>query len=497
MAPVAVKLSHWLSGVSLPGKYGLCAALILLACVSYHIGRDCLAWSLKLQRAVSWRRFLQSPVPSILYYLDILSYIKCLLLVALLTSNVVVLVFAAQSFTEVQRRAGSMAVIYLFPLFASPTFSQTSSLCRLSRDTLAWAHRWVGRVCLIHCVLHGTIILELTRQYAPLSGPLVAAFRAAVSFLAMLPVTLAVILRRHPQLMLKLHYLLAVSGAAFLAYHLRITRSVYFWVLVGGVSLWAVLCVALWAQTMCALRSWRDIRLQAEAKASKQLLWVEISVPLQWNIQAGQHIQLWMPCSGYRSYFHLPLFYVANVGEQQPQKGRSTYRRLHCLVRYRHGLTKRLAVDAIKANCSFPVFIFGPFGHPPCFGDYGTVLFVVEDIGLFRILPFIQQLVQGSRRRETVVRKLEILWAVDWSSILELELLVEPRGADASISANHVPEIERSRYKLWIWNSVQRLFELDRQRNHALDSGDTQAAMSSASRLGKTGGFDVSVCSFR
>lgn len=53
MAPVAVKLSHWLSGVSLPGKYGLCAALILFAYVFYHAGRDCLAWSLKLQRAVS------------------------------------------------------------------------------------------------------------------------------------------------------------------------------------------------------------------------------------------------------------------------------------------------------------------------------------------------------------------------------------------------------------------------------------------------------------
>jgi hypothetical protein len=305
-------------------------------------------------------------------------------------------------------------------------------------------------------------------------------------------------LRRHPQLVLKLHYLLAVSGAAFLAYHLRITRSVYFWVLVGGVSLWAVSCAALWAQTMCALRSW-STRLQAEAKVSKQLLWVEISVPLRWNIQAGQHVQLWMPCSGYRSCFHLPLFYVAIVGEHQPQmKGTSTsYRQLHCLVRYRRGLTKRLALDATRANFSFPVFVFGPFGHPPCFGEYGTVLFVVEDIGLLRILPFIQQLVQGSYRRETVVRKLEILWAVDWSSILELELLPEPKGADASLSANHGPKIfERSRYKLWIWDSVQRLFELDRQQNHALDSGDAQAAVSSASRRGETGGFDVSVCSF-
>lgn len=176
MAPVSVKLAHWLSRVSLPGKYGLCVALILLACLLYRIGRDCLAWSLKLQRAVSWRRFLQSPVPSILYRLDILSYVHCLLLTGLLASNVVVLVFAAHSFAEVQKRAGSMAVIYLFPLFAGPTFSQISSLCRLSRDTLAWVHRWVGRVCLVHCALHGTMIVELAQRSTPLSGPLLTAF---------------------------------------------------------------------------------------------------------------------------------------------------------------------------------------------------------------------------------------------------------------------------------------------------------------------------------
>jgi hypothetical protein len=176
MPPVSVTLSHWLSGVSLPGKYGLCAALVLFAWLFYHIGRDCLAWSLNLQRAVSWRRFLQSPVPSILHRLDILSYVQCLLLAALLTSNVVVLVFAAQSFAEVQKRAGSMAVIYLVPLFAGPTFSQASSLCRLSRDSLAWVHRWVGRACLVHCILHGTMIVELAHLSTPLSGPLLAAF---------------------------------------------------------------------------------------------------------------------------------------------------------------------------------------------------------------------------------------------------------------------------------------------------------------------------------
>lgn len=176
MTPVAVRFSEWLAGVSLPGKYGLIAALILCAYLFNHIGRGCLTWSLKLQRAVAWRRLLQSRVPNILHRLDVLSYAHCVLLAVLLASNIVVLVFTARSFAEIQKRAGAMAVISLFPLFAGPTFSQTSSLCHLSRDTLAWAHRWVGRICLVHCLIHSTVIVGIVRRSASLSGPQLAAF---------------------------------------------------------------------------------------------------------------------------------------------------------------------------------------------------------------------------------------------------------------------------------------------------------------------------------
>lgn len=174
--------SHWLSRTSLSAKYGLCAASILLAWLLYHIGQSFLAWALKLQRTVSWRRFLQFPVPNIMHHLDLASYIHCLVLAALLASNAVALFFAAQSFAEIQKRAGSLAVIYLFPLFAGPSFSQISSISHVSRDVLAWFHRWVGRICLAHCILHGTVMVKIARQSEPLSGPLLAAFGVCISF---------------------------------------------------------------------------------------------------------------------------------------------------------------------------------------------------------------------------------------------------------------------------------------------------------------------------
>ncbi|KAJ5283353.1 hypothetical protein N7505_001333 [Penicillium chrysogenum] len=61
---------------------------------------------------------------------------------------------------------------------------------------------------------------------------------------------------------------------------------------------------------------------------------------------------------------------------------------------------------------SFPVCVLGPYGHPPNLGQYGTVVFVLEDIGLFRALPFIRYLVQESRSRRNTVRRLEVLWQV-------------------------------------------------------------------------------------
>lgn len=277
----------------------------------------------------------------------------------------------------------------------------------------------------------------------------------------------------------------------------------YFWILFGGVSGWAILCGVLWAQKMWAVGSWRFVGLRAKVNASSHLLWLEISVPSRWTIQAGQHVQLWMPRSGYRSFFHLPLFYVASLEESQDQKVRDTnsHRTVYILARHRKGLTKRLIRAATTFESNFPVHVFGPFGHPPHLGKYGTILFVVEDIGLLRILPFLQQLVQDSRRRRTVVRKLEILWKVDWSSIVELELLPEVREDDSFHSAQrpHNPSVayvERSQFKLWIWDSIQRLFELDRQHLHNTELEEAGDSPSSRERVhqsgrGETGGFDV------
>jgi hypothetical protein len=78
-------------------------------------------------------------------------------------------------------------------------------------------------------------------------------------------------------------------------------------------------------------------------------------------------------------------------------------------------MTRRIAQAADRAHTTvhFPVCVLGPYGHLPRLDQYGTVIFVLEGIGLFRALPFMRHLVQESRSRRNTVRRLEIVWQVE------------------------------------------------------------------------------------
>ncbi|KAJ5871109.1 uncharacterized protein N7529_003462 [Penicillium soppii] len=131
-----------------------------------------------------------------------------------------------RSWAEVQKRAGFLAVTHLVPLCSGFSFSLPAYVYRVERGTLQWAHRWLGRVCALHCLLYRSVlgtVARNTRLAAPLVIPLV---------------TLAAILQRWPQLGLKIHYVLATVATGALTYHLIDRASAYRWVLLGDHPHW-------------------------------------------------------------------------------------------------------------------------------------------------------------------------------------------------------------------------------------------------------------------
>ncbi|OGE47191.1 hypothetical protein PENARI_c056G09329, partial [Penicillium arizonense] len=308
------KFAEWLARAPVQDKFGLCGLLAL------YLGD---ASSRRQRQALQW--------------LDIPSYLQGGVLAALVIANIIAISLHAQTWADVQKRAGCLAVTHLVPLCSGFSFSLPAHVYRVERGTFQWAHRWLGRICVLHCLLHGSVLGTVARNTS-LEAPLVISLLAGCSLVSILPWTLAAILRRWPQLGLKVHHVLALIATGALFYHLIDRVSSNRWVLLGAL---------------------------VAKPGSKVLLAAS-------RILRG---------------------FVARPGP---------------------GVTRRIAQAADRAHSTihFPVCVLGPYGHPPHLGQYGTVVFVLEDIGLFRALPFIRYLVQESRSRRNTVRRLEVLWQV-------------------------------------------------------------------------------------
>lgn len=171
MPPLTSRFSNWLANTSIPNKYGLFLVTVLAIWLAYWLGRCCGSLLRRGRHVSSWRRLLESPVPDILHRLDISSYPRSLVVTAFLAANIIAICLGTGSWNVAQQRAGALAVIHLLPLCAGFTFSIPADICHLHRSTFEWLHRWLGRICAFHCLLHGTAIVHVLGEGSNLNSP--------------------------------------------------------------------------------------------------------------------------------------------------------------------------------------------------------------------------------------------------------------------------------------------------------------------------------------
>lgn len=352
------------------------------------------------------------------------------MLTILLASNIVVLRLKTPTLAAVQRRAGSLAAVNIIPLCTGMNFGLPASLLCLNRHDLAWFHRWMGRICVLHSILHGSSLLTITKS-STLATPryiipivvsghaflvsepqlcqrIVAYLtKAACTLVLTVPVTCGAVRRRHFQAALKSHYTLAAVALGGMEYHLLERQSVCRWYLLGAIGMWAALSIGVCVVALFVSKPWRYPKPEVVMRAANGLLWVDIRLPSTWSMQPGQYIQLWMPRAGLRACLQLLLFYPAVWERDQCQAT------LRLAARSRTGVVRKLYHKALASPISQRIAVLGPYGRPDNFFRFGTIVIVAEDIGLFRMLSYIEMLVAASRRRKAMVRKLEILWQHD------------------------------------------------------------------------------------
>ncbi|KAI3049586.1 hypothetical protein CBS147353_11670 [Aspergillus niger] len=344
-------------------------------------------WTVQRPIVASLGRRPGRELPWLLQPIDIATALEAILVGVLLGANIVLLLVSAHGWDDVQQRAAKLAVLHLLPLSTGLTLGLPSHLLGTSRSAVAWSHRWFGRVMAAYSLLHGATVIDradnpiasLRHDWVPLL--------AAAAILMMIIVTLHSFVRRHCPVAMKSHYLLAVTAMVALAYHTWNQGSESRWQGVGAGALWILLSVVAVSQ----------------AANNAGVLDGPHVPPLAHP--AGEHVYLWLPHAGSRSCFQLQPLYVA-YWDDPPEP-----RILYVLARPRaSSLNARLYLRECLHQRRQPALLLGPYGRSIDFSLFGTIVFIVEDIGMLRVLPYIRMLVQASEQRRAMVRKLKIVW---------------------------------------------------------------------------------------
>ena len=171
MSHPVTHFAQWLAKTSVQDKFGLCGLLAIIGLICYSFGRQfggLLFWQ---QHVGSWRRLFHAPTPTVLHWLDIPSCFRGVVLAALVAANIIAISLHTQSWAEVQKRAGCLAVIHFVPLCSGFSFSLPAHVFRVERTTFQWTHRWLGRFCVLHCIVHGSVLSTVLRE-TPLKASL-------------------------------------------------------------------------------------------------------------------------------------------------------------------------------------------------------------------------------------------------------------------------------------------------------------------------------------
>lgn len=166
------RFAAWLIELTIHEKYALALSLAIIAWVAYCTARQAVRYLSRAYNFALWWAF-QSSVPRPVASLDLSSYGQAISIAGLWALNVVILAFQARSWTHVQRRAGCLAVVHLLPLCTGFSFSFPAQVCHIERQTFEWLHRWSGRLCVFHCLVHATMILKVIKQTAHISAAVV------------------------------------------------------------------------------------------------------------------------------------------------------------------------------------------------------------------------------------------------------------------------------------------------------------------------------------
>lgn len=135
---------------------------------------------------------------------------------------------------------------------------------------------------------------------------------------------------------------------------------------------------------------------------------ITLNISRPTRLKPGQWVYVWMPGASILSLFQSHPFMVS-WRETDIEKKTSS---LALLAQVHTGFTKKIQEQATFAE-PYLAWIDGPYGNPPDYGKYESVIFVASGIGVTAHILAIKDLLDDYKERRTLTKSIWLFWQID------------------------------------------------------------------------------------
>ena len=350
-----------------------------------------------------------------------------------------------------------------------------------SHERLNWLHRWVGRTMLVTATVHGWHFYadwaraDFVEYQIKMMPSIKYGFGAWAILLWTLLSGLAPLRRLSYEFFVLQHLLSAIFFLWLIYVHVPITARYNIW--------FAIAALCFDRACRIVLLVWQNVKFfpdkskcsggqrighQAQVKAVGDSITVVTIKDVHFKWRAGQHLYLWMPRVGLAEAHP----YTIACAHQLP--GTCICNSIQLVVRKHSGFSRRLHDFAAKGKKKHvSVFVSGPYGAPPRWDIYETIVLISASTGASFTLPILESLLQA--RTTSCVKRVEFL-------------LTAKQGEEIDFYVSRLHElIERAReigVELGVHIAVTQGAALPQDARTKVQTVDVASASSSGSLLG-------------
>ncbi|KAI9717974.1 MAG: hypothetical protein M1828_007010 [Chrysothrix sp. TS-e1954] len=282
-------------------------------------------------------------------------------------------------------------------------------ILQASRQKCELAHRWIGRVVVLHGGLHGAICLYLRASTRRVGTPML------VLLIAILIHSLLLIRRRLYELFLKLHLLGAIGLLAMLWAHIELRRGLAAACLLTSSLLWALqtlwwLAYLIYQNSGSGRSVLSIVGFDEEYTERQHAVQVWISLKHPWKVLPGQYIYLTIPRYA-RQDFGLPQAHPYLIlWDEDEDNAVGGCRKIVLLIASARGFSNNIRFGRQGGST---VLLDGPYGHSHDFTSYDTVFFMASGVGIAAHLLHMRRLLRAYYDRTCRIRRISLVWLVE------------------------------------------------------------------------------------